>query len=106
MNESKSDAHEMDVGGLLNAAARLVEKALLKLDMEEAPCPHCTTRLFRDREQGRIYEMLTDTPDRLRKAALRFEWAVKIGNKPSIGYGVASRRKQEDTGNARPSSRS
>jgi hypothetical protein len=54
-----------DAPALLRQAAALVERALIQLDMREAPCLECGTRHFRNREHAKVYERLTDTPSKL-----------------------------------------
>ena len=73
---------EMGAANLLRAAARLVERSLLKLDMREAPCPHCSARLFANIDQARVYEGLSDTPSRLLAAADRIEESIQRGGGP------------------------
>ena len=80
--ELQSDAHDMAPSGLLRAAARLVERALIKLDMTEAPCPHCAARLFENMDAARVYEQLTDLPEKLRNAAERVEGSIQTDGRP------------------------
>ncbi len=65
----KSDAREVGASALLVAAARLVERALAKLDTKETPCTHCANRLFHNSVQARLFERLAETPQKLRNAA-------------------------------------
>lgn len=64
---------EMEAPELLRNAAKLVDRALLKLDMREYPCLECGTRHFRNRAHAKVYEALTNTPLRLQEAANRLE---------------------------------
>lgn len=87
----KSDATEMNAQGLLQAAARLIEKALIKLDTKSVDCPHCETQLFRNRDHGRVYERLSDTPTKLRNCAEVLDQSM-VNGKPrqsSHGYDKA-----------------
>lgn len=65
---------------LLEAAARLVTRAIRQLDAtEEAPCPTCHLRRFRNKEEARVYESLSALPSRLRNAAAKLQgrdWTV------------------------------
>ncbi len=78
MDQTHSDARTQDAPTLLRSAARLVEKALIQLDVKSAPCPHCATTLFHNREVARVYEMVTDTPDKLRRAAERLDHSTTM----------------------------
>lgn len=81
----------MRPNGLLRSAAALVERALLALNTTEAPCTHCRTRLFEDTVQARLYEQLSDLPDKLQRAAGKLEDAA--GNAiPSRGFQIARRQ--------------
>lgn len=93
MSDIKSDAHEIGAADLLRSAARLVERAITKLNMAEATCPTCDARLFADRENARIYQALAETPERLRNTAERLDTATKEGAKASRGYATAVERK-------------
>ena len=93
MSDFKSDAHDIGPADLLRSAARLVERAIVKLNMAEAACPTCDARLFADRENARIYQPLTDTPERLRNTADRLDAATKEGARASRGYAAAQERK-------------
>lgn len=64
-----SDATEQTVEILLESAARLIERALIKLDMRHHQCGECGAKRFRNRTQARVYEQFTDTPERLRRAS-------------------------------------
>ena len=105
MSDFKSDAHDMCAADQLRSAARLVERAIIQLNMAEAPCPNCNARLFADRESARVYEGLSDTPDRLRKTAERIDEAKRTGARPSNGYAAASAAKRLVLVNAEPDPR-
>lgn len=94
MERDDSDAHEIGTADLLRSAARLVERTLIKLDMVEANCPTCEARLFRNREHARIYEQISDTPDKLRRLADRIdESSTTVGHQKatSVGFLAAIR---------------
>jgi len=60
----------MDAPGLLDAAARLVEKALGQLDTtEKGRCKECSHRWFNSMAQARAHENLLPLPSRLRSIA-------------------------------------
>jgi len=78
---------------LLRVGARLIERALEKLDMTEVPCPHCETGLFYNREHARVYEQLVELPKKLRNAANRVAGAIGADGKPiatSKGFEAAT----------------
>ena len=60
---------EMDAVGLLRAAARLVAKALAKIETSHHACAGCGVLVFDDPEQGRIAEKLKETPGKLARIA-------------------------------------
>ena len=88
-NEAQSDAHEVGTADLLRSAARLVERALVKLNMTEAACPHCDSRTFANREHARVYEAVTNIPERLRNAAERLAEADRRPPVKSAGFDYA-----------------
>ena len=94
MSETLSDARTLPAPALLRSAAKLIERALIQIDMAEAPCPTCETRLFRSRDSARVYEQLTDLPQRLHAAAAKLEdaeAATRAGQQVSSrGYRHAS----------------
>ena len=90
--ERESNAHEMPAYGLLRAAARLVERAVLKLNMAEAPCPHCGTRLFADIDHARVYEQLSGYKEKLENAADKVEASLVVGARASRGFTAARER--------------
>lgn len=83
-------ATELSAPELLRSAARLIERALIKLDMAEAPCPNCNARLFHDRDHSKAYEQLADFPNRLNGAAERIQ---NTTHRSSFGYAAAAKRK-------------
>lgn len=90
--ETHSDAREKDARGLLEAAARLVERALSKLDRTETPCPHCQARLFANREVARVAEQLEGYAEKLTNAADRLAKAETLPVAASPGYAAAVKR--------------
>ena len=88
-DEKASDATTLGAADLLRNAARLVERALIQLDMQEAACPHCDARTFANREHARVYEAVTNIPERLRNAAERLQEADRVGPVPSFGFAYA-----------------
>jgi len=81
---------DMSAANLLRAAARLVTKALVKLEMTEAPCPHCDTRLFKNRDHAKIFEQLGDAAGKMKRAALKLDEADVTGERSSKGYAEAA----------------
>lgn len=75
-----NQAHDMKPADQLRSAARLVERALDQLDLKEAPCAHCGTRLFHNMPEAKINEALANTPERLRSAADRLD---ELAGKPA-----------------------
>lgn len=69
---------EMNPQGLLKAAARLVERALGKLDMTAHDCPHCDRHLFLNLDHARIFEQFSELPAKLRNAATQLDGAVLV----------------------------
>lgn len=67
MSEPHADA--LPPAGLLRSAAKLVERVLIQLDTHADPCVTCGKREWRNPHHARLYERLTDTPERLRAAA-------------------------------------
>ena len=65
---------EMTAPAMLEAAARLVTRALGKLDTTEEPrCRECGLRRFANKEEARVYENLSPLPSRLRHAAAKLQ---------------------------------
>jgi hypothetical protein len=54
---------------LLRAAARLIERALIRLDMREEKCERCSTKHYLNFEHAKVYQSLTDSPDKLERLA-------------------------------------
>jgi hypothetical protein len=50
-------------------AAKLIETALVLLDMHNEPCGGCGSRHWRNLTHANVYQKLTDTPHRLRTSA-------------------------------------
>lgn len=66
------DAHP-DAPTLLREAAQLVDRALIQLDMREAPCASCGARHFNNKEHAKAYERLSDAPGRFVALAEQLE---------------------------------
>lgn len=81
MAEPQSDAREMDAPSLLRAAGRLIERALIKLDMREKPCGECGYRHFHNKLDARIYERFSNSPSKLNEAADELDTAA--GRRPT-----------------------
>ncbi len=65
---------EMSAPAMLEAAARLVTRALGKLDTTEEPrCKECGLRRFANKEEARVHENLSPLPSRLRHAAAKLQ---------------------------------
>ena len=61
---------EMKAPDLLRAAARLVDRAVLQLDMAPLPdCRECGRHRTSNVLHARIYEQLSDLPEKLKLAA-------------------------------------
>lgn len=67
---------EMKASDLLRNAARLVDRAMLQLDHTFTPCRCCHVPVYRNTAQARIYERLTDTPEKLRGIADKLDEAA------------------------------
>lgn len=63
--EEKNDAASRK----LLEAAKLIETALVLLDMHNEPCGGCGSRHWRNLAHANVYQKLTDTPHRLRTCA-------------------------------------
>lgn len=63
----------LNTPGLLRAAAQLIERALVNLDVMHDACPGCGSARHRNKLEARIYEHFTNTPTRLRAAADRLD---------------------------------
>lgn len=90
--ELPSDAQTQSPSILLQSAARLIERALIQLDLSEAPCPCCDAGQFYNLEEARVYEQLSDTPTKLRHAAARVAHSLENGRpkKSSRGWAEAT----------------
>lgn len=62
-------AKELGAPDLLREAARLIDRALLKLDHRSAPCCTCSRMLQEHRGHGRVTEQVGGWPRRLRDMA-------------------------------------
>jgi len=62
---------EMSADRLLEAAARLIERALIKLDTTAENCHECGRREWHNIDHAKIYERFTDTPSQLNDAAVQ-----------------------------------
>ncbi len=71
--KDKPMATELDAPDLLRSAARLIERALIQLDVRESNCLECGTRQFRNLAHAKVYEVTTDKPRQLQEAASRLE---------------------------------
>lgn len=60
---------------LLREAARLIDRAVLKLDTSSEHCPTCQRREFLNFPHAKLYEKLTDWPEKLRARADEWEEA-------------------------------
>lgn len=60
----------MDVRSLLLAAAKLVERATLQLDVAESTCGECGGRHFHNRVHAKAYERITNVPTKLRSVVV------------------------------------
>lgn len=64
---------EMRASALLASAARLVERALGQLDIEEYDCDKCGRKSFKNNTEARVRESLMALPSRLLSAAEKLE---------------------------------
>lgn len=69
----KEMARELSAPDLLRSAARLIERALIQLDMRESPCLECGTKLFAKFEHAKVYQSFSETPDKLKGAAEKLD---------------------------------
>jgi hypothetical protein len=89
----QSDARSLDAPGLLEAAARLVDRALLQLAVTTAPCDGCGVALFLNKEEGQMAQRLGEIPEKLRNNAGRLRTARAAGaGEASPHFAVAQRR--------------
>lgn len=58
---------------LLRDASRLIDQALIKLNMAKGTCEHCGRDWYENLTHARIYQGLTDLPDRLNRLANKLE---------------------------------
>ncbi len=72
---------ELPAPELLRNAGRLIERALLQLNMREQECGECGTRHFSNTSHAKVYERLTDVPLKLQTLASTLE-DVDGGFKP------------------------
>jgi hypothetical protein len=71
---------ELSAPELLENAARLVERAMAKLDTKAGPCRTCGTEYYRSHKQFIAHRSLSATPERLRAAADRLREIDGIGS--------------------------
>jgi hypothetical protein len=86
---------EMSAPGLLRAAARLVDKAMAKLNATSAPCTCCDLPLYENVDHARVWQQLNELPKRLKEAAERLDRSVFADGSPrqqSRGYTAARAR--------------
>lgn len=57
----------------LRRAADLIERVLVQLDTRHTTCTQCKSKHFSDTTQFRVYERLSDTPEKLRAMADKLE---------------------------------
>ncbi len=62
-------ARELSTADLLRSAARLIERALIGLDVKHDFCETCTAIRYTNVIHKRTYDRFTDTPLKLREAA-------------------------------------
>jgi hypothetical protein len=73
MTELKSDASTMSVDDLLRAAARLIERALIHLNVDKDTCAKCGTTHYHNKTHARLYLRYTDLPNKLKESADELE---------------------------------
>lgn len=78
-------ATELGAADLLRSAARLIERALIKLDVREVKCGSCGLPHFENKEHAHAYRQLTDTPVKLTR------WADVLDAKPEAVAARAER---------------
>jgi hypothetical protein len=86
MAEFKTDARTQDAPTLLRSAARLIERALIQLDVQESRCVTCGIKRFTNLTHAKAYQQLTDQPDKLTRTADALE-----GLDESLVKGVGKR---------------
>lgn len=86
---------EMDAPGLLNAAARLIDRALAKLDTTTVECPCCARLLVANTVHSRVYEQFAETPNKLRNASGLLESTKNAAVVPSRGYQKAVEAREQ-----------
>lgn len=62
---------EMTVDKLLSSAARLVDRALAKMNTTSVPCRTCGHHRFAEFDEAKVFEQLANVPEKLRQAATR-----------------------------------
>lgn len=78
-------ATELGAAALLRSAARLIERALIKLDVREVKCEKCSLPHYENKEHAHAYKQLTDTPHKLER------WADVLDEKPDAVKARAER---------------
>lgn len=68
---TKPMANELSAPDLLRSAARLVERALIQLNMTTVTCPVCHDELAENFDHWKVYQQFTDLPGKLNTAAER-----------------------------------
>lgn len=69
VNEQEKMDNGQRAADLFEQAAKLLETALVLLDMRERDCSDCGTRHFTNRVHAKAYKQFTDTPHQLRLRA-------------------------------------
>lgn len=85
---------EMSADGLLQSAARLVERAIMKLNMNETRCSECSGRHFENRVHAKAYERLTNTPTRLREVAVLLQTGSEPDHQQIVDAAARKTRKR------------
>lgn len=88
MAEEKKDG----IPDMLRQAGRLIERAIVQLDMREYACLECGTKHFTNTNHARLYQQFTDTPGKLSTAADRFENEAQLA--AGLPKGRAARQAQ------------
>lgn len=80
----------------LRAAATAIERALVMIEATTVECPTCARSIAKDTDQHRVYEALTDTPDKLRRQATLLDTGR---GKSGLGYtaAVAARQARQES---------
>ncbi len=89
MTEPKSDATTLPAADLLRSAARLIERALIQLDMTYTECGECEHKHYNNRDHYFAYQGLTDTPTKLNRLA------DQLAGDP-VARAERERRRQQD----------